>query len=129
MAGAKVLIAEDRDDAASVLTTVLGAAGFRAAPVGHELTATRALVAEDVGVVVASFSGRGVGATSALLRELRSRPEPQLSDAGFVAIVDDEMDAAFGIAWDADTVLVRPVDAEELVDAVTQVAASRRPRR
>ena len=88
------------------------------------------VVAEEVPVVVASFTGRGVGATTALLRELRSRPEPALRDAGFVAIVDAEIDAALGLETEADRVLVRPVEAEELVDAVTEVAASgRRPRR
>ena len=126
MAGVRVLVAEDRAGAATLLIEVLGAAGFDAAPVAHELTATQVLASEDVPVVVASFSGRGVGATSALLRELRSRPEPALRAAGFVAIVDDEIDAAFGIGSDADVVLVRPVDADRLVDAVTEVAASSR---
>lgn len=124
MAGARVLVAEDRADAARLLTTVLGAAGFEAAPVSHEYTATRALGRHEVPVVVASFTGRGVGATAALLRELRSRPEPSLRAAGVVAIVDHETDAAFGIAAEADAVLVRPVDAERLVDAVTEVAAT-----
>lgn len=130
MPGARVLVAEDRAGAATLLTEVLGAAGFDAAPVGHEALAAQVLASEEVPVVVASFSGRGVGATTALLRELRSRPEPALRDAGFVAIVDAEIDAALGLATEADRVLVRPVEADELVDAVTEVAASgRRPRR
>ena len=130
MPGARVLVAEDRAGAASLLTEVLGAAGFDAAPVEHEALAAQVLASEDVPVVVASFTGRGVGATTALLRELRSRPEPTLREAGFVAIVDAEIDAALGLATEADRVLVRPVEAEELVDAVTEVAASgRRPRR
>jgi DNA-binding response OmpR family regulator len=128
--GARVLVAEDRAGTATLLTEVLGAAGFDAAPVDHEVLAAQVLASEEVPVVVASFSGRGVGATTALLRELRSRPEPALRDAGFVAIVDAEIDAALGLATEADRVLVRPVEAEELVDAVTEVAASgRRPRR
>ena len=128
MAGARVLVAEDREDAARLLGVVLGAAGFRTASVPHELIATRVIATEAVPVVVSSFSGRGVGATAALLRELRSRPEPALRDAGVVAIVDAEVDAAFGIGSDADAVLVRPVDAERLVEAVTEVASSRAPR-
>jgi DNA-binding response OmpR family regulator len=128
--GARVLVAEDRAGAATLLTEVLAAAGFDAAPVEHEALAAQALACEEVPVVVASFSGRGVGATTALLRELRSRPEPALRDAGFVAIVDAEIDAALGLATEADRVLVRPIEAEELVDAVTEVAAAgRRPRR
>lgn len=126
MAGARVLVAEDRADAARTLTTVLAAAGFQAAAVCHERIATRIVGSEEVPVVVASFSGRGIGATSALLRELRARPEPALRDAGFVAIVDDPVDAAFGIGFEADAVLVRPVVADDLVDAVTDVAASGR---
>jgi CheY-like chemotaxis protein len=123
MPGARVLVAEDRDGTARLLTEVLGAAGFHAAPVAHEYTATQVLADEDVPVVLASFSGRGIGATTALLRELRSRPEPRLRDAGVVVLVDDERDAAFGVAKEADAVLVRPVDADRLVDAVTEVAA------
>lgn len=125
MPGARVLIGEDRVDTSRLLGEVLGAAGFHAASVPHEVLVERALVREGVRVVVASFSGRGVGATAALLRELRSRPEPELREAGVVAIVDDEVDAAFGIGSDADAVLVRPFDAGRLVDAVTEVAASR----
>lgn len=128
MAGARVLVAEDRPGAAQLITTILRTAGFDAAPVDHEYTATRVLTDEVVPVVVASFSGRGVGATTALLRELRSRPEPQLRGAGVVAIVDDPADAAFGIGSEADAVLVRPVDAADLVDAVTEVASTGRRR-
>jgi DNA-binding NarL/FixJ family response regulator len=130
VAGARVLVAEDRVGPAILLTEVLATAGFHAAPVAHELIVTRVVAAEDVAVVVASFSGRGVGATASLLRELRSRPEPGVRHVGVVAILDDESDAAFGIGSDADAVLLRPVDAERLVDAVTEVAASgdrRRP--
>src|SRR5690606_33487043 len=76
--GARVLIGEDRVDTSRLLGEVLGAAGFHAASVPHEVLVERALVREGVRVVVASFSGRGVGATAALLRELRSRPEPEL---------------------------------------------------
>ena len=124
MARVRVLLAEDRQDTSRLLAAVLGAAGFQVASVPHEVLVAPVLVAEEVRVVVASFCGRGVGATAALLRELRSRPEPVLRDACVVAIVDDEVDAAFGIGTDADAVLVRPVDAGELVDAVTEVAAS-----
>jgi CheY-like chemotaxis protein len=125
VAGARVLIGEDRADTARLLGEVLGAAGFVTAPVRHESTAARILAHEEVPVVLASFSGRGVGATAALLREIRSRPEPHVRGAAVVALVDDPRDAALGIGTEADAVLVRPVDAERLVDTVTEVAANR----
>lgn len=122
--GARVLVVDDDRQGAATLSEVLDAAGFRVATVRTRRLATRVVLDEDVAVVLVAYTGRGIAATTDLVTRLRSRPEPQLSGAGIVALVDDEIDAAFGLGDEADAVLVRPVDAARLVDVVTEVAAT-----
>ena len=124
MAGARVLVVDDDDDGSRVLTTVLAAAGFETAAVRDERTAARVVLDEGVAVVVSSFTGSRLASTTTLVGDFRRRPEPQLADAGVVALVDDERDSALGLGSAADEVLVRPVPAQLLVDAVTEVAAT-----
>ena len=124
-AGARVLVAEDRADTAELLTGVLRAAGFDARAVAHAASVSPIVIEEHVAVLVVSFSGHGIAATTSLVGELRSRPESPLADAAIVALVDSEVDARFGLSDAADAVLVRPVDAGALVDAVTDAAATR----
>lgn len=124
MAGARVLVMDDDPDGSRVLTTVLAAAGFDAATACDERTAARAVLHEDVAVVVSSFAASGIASTTRLVGQLRRRAEPQLADAGVVALVDDERDGALGLTSAADRVLVRPVAAQVLIDAVTEVAAT-----
>lgn len=130
---ARVLVVDDDHRSAAVLTRVLQAAGFAVAHVRSHRVTVRTLLDEQVAVTVIANTTRGIGATTDLVTDLRTRPEPQLCDAGIVALVDDQVDAAFGLGDEADAVLVRPVDAARLVDAVTEVAAtdpaSRRARR
>lgn len=121
---ARVLVVDDDRDAARLLTTVLSAAGFAAEAVHDERCATRVLLREDVAVVLSSFSGVGVAATTDLVGAVRRRPETPLTSAAIVALVDDERDAALGLGAAADEVLVRPVGVERLVDAVTDAAAT-----
>ncbi|MHB1139136.1 MAG: response regulator transcription factor [Microthrixaceae bacterium] len=122
--GARVLVAEDHADAASVLTGVLRAAGFDAQAVAHAGSVAGIVIDERVAVLVVSFSGSGIASTTSLVGELRSRPEAPLADAAIVALVDHEVDARFGLSDAADAVLVRPVAAGALVDAVTDAAAT-----
>ncbi len=129
MAGARVLVVDDDDDGSRVLTTVLAAAGFETAAVRDERTAARVVLDEGVAVVVSSFTGSRIASTTTLVGDFRRRPEPQLADAGVVALVDDERDSALGLGAAADEVLVRPVAAQLLVDAVTEVAATAAPAR
>lgn len=123
--GARVLIAEDHRDTAQLLTELLTVAGFHPATATGTAAISDAVLHEDVAVVLASFSGRGIAATTDLVGGLRARPEPALSDVGVVAVVDDAADAKFGLDASADVVLVRPVDANVLADALTDVAATR----
>ncbi len=121
---ARVLVVEEDRSHAEALSRVLEAAGFHVASVRSPTLALRCLRDEHVAVLVLSNSVRGIAATTRLVTSLRSRPEPQLHDAGIVAIVDDQVDAAFGLGDDADVVLIRPVEADRLVDAVTEVAST-----
>ncbi len=123
--GARVLIAEDRRDTATLLSELLTVAGFHPASAsGHDVI-SEAVLHEDVAVVLASYSGRGIAATTELVGALRARPEPALAEVGVVAVVDDPADARFGLDAAADVVLVRPFEATALADAVTDVAATR----
>jgi len=122
--GARVLVVEDHADTALVLTSVLGAAGFDARAWDRADEVADVVVAESVAVLVVSFSGRGIAATTELVGALRARPEAALGGAAIVALVDDEIDLRFGLAEAADAVLVRPVPADRLVDAVTDAAAT-----
>lgn len=122
---ARVLVVDDDRASSTTLTQVLGAAGFQVASVRNDRLVMRVLLEEDVAVAVLANSCRGIGATTRLVTKLRSRPEPQLRHAGIVALVDDQVDAAFGLGEEADAVLVRPVDAGRLVDVVTEVASTR----
>lgn len=121
---ARILIVDDDRQSAATLTRVLGAAGFDVAVVRSRRLAMSVVLDERVAVVLLANTGRGIAATTGLVAALRDRPEPQLRGAGIVALVDDEVDAAFGLGDDADAVLVRPVDAGHLADVVTEVAAT-----
>ncbi|MDQ2677484.1 MAG: hypothetical protein M3Y51_01970 [Actinomycetota bacterium] len=123
--GARVLIAEDHRDTALLLSQLLSVAGFHPASASDTSVITDVVLHEDVAVVLASYSGRGIAATTDLVGALRSRPEPALSGVGVVALVDHESDARFGLGASADAVLVRPVDVTQLADALTDVAATR----
>ena len=122
--GARVLVVDDDRHSATTLAGLLGAAGFHVACVRSAAAALRAVLHEQVAVVVASFAQAGVGATTSLVTDLRTRPEPALHSAGLIALVDDEADARLGLHVESDVVLVRPVPAQDLVDAVTEVAAT-----
>ncbi len=122
--GARVLIAEDHRDTAALLTELLSVAGFHPATASDSSVITDVVLHEDVSVVLASYSGQGIAATTDLVGALRSRPEPALSQVGVVALVDDAADARFGLGASADAVLVRPVDVTQLADALTDVAAT-----
>ncbi len=121
---ARVLVVDDDHRSAATLQRVLGAAGFDSAVVRTRRLVTAVVHDEQVAVVLMSNAARGIAATTDLVALLRTRPEPVLRDVGIVALVDDEVDAAFGLGDEADAVLVRPVDAGRLVDVVTEVAAT-----
>jgi CheY-like chemotaxis protein len=126
---ARVLVVDDEHRSAATLVRVLGAAGFDAASVRSAAAAVPVLLHEQVAAVVVSFAGRGVAATTELVTMLRGRPEPALGAAGIIVLVDDDRDARLGLDAEADAVLVRPIDAVALADAVTDAAATDREAR
>jgi len=123
-AGARVLVVEDDAHTAELLCEVLRAAGFDARATAHSRSVADIVIDEDVAAVVVSFSRRGIAATTRLVGDLRRRPEAPLAEAAIVVLVDDAVDARFGLSDAADVVLLRPVPANRLVDAVTDAAAT-----
>ncbi|MFN7149636.1 MAG: hypothetical protein ACK4V6_09150 [Microthrixaceae bacterium] len=121
---ARVLVVDDEHRSAATLVRVLRAAGFDAASVRSGADAVPVMLHEQVAAVVVSFAGRGVAATTELVAILRARPEPALGGAGIVVVVDAARDARLGLDAEADAVLLRPIDAVALADAVTDVAAT-----
>lgn len=123
-----LLVSDDRAITTS-MSLVLSEAGFRTAAVRRARTATSVLLNEPVAAIVLAYSPGRLARTTSLAAALRSRPEPQLADAAIVAVVDDAIDAAFGLGDEADAVLYRPFDQRSLVDAVTDVVATPSDRR
>lgn len=121
---ARVLVVDDEHRSAATLVRVLRAAGFDAASVRSGAAAVPVMLHEQAAAVVVSFAGSGVASTTELVTMLRSRPETSLHAAGIIVLVDDARDARLGLDAEADAVLVRPVDAVALADAVTEVAAT-----
>ncbi len=115
---------DDNRDSAATLVAVLRASGFDVAAVRSARVAMSVLAEEDAAVVLVSFTGRGVAATTDLVSRLRRRPEPGLARIGIVSIVDDRSDGRFGLEAESDGMLVRSFTAARLVDLVTDVAAT-----
>lgn len=120
--GARVLVVEDHEPSASTIALVLESAGFDTAVVHDARTARDVTLDEGVAVVLCGLSRSGTEATIDLVDGFRRRPEAALSNAGIVSLVDHDDERA-DLEVGADRVLVRPVGAEELSDAVTEVAA------
>jgi len=122
--GARVVVVDDHHDAGHTVCVVLGAAGFEAVTTRDVRAAVDAVANEGVAVVVAAHGAGGAPRSAALVNELRSAPEPGTRDVSVVVLVDDAGGADAALAAGADSVLVRPVEAERIVEAVTEVAAT-----
>ena len=122
--GARVLVVDDDRNSAATLAAVLRAAAFDVAEVRSARVALSVLADEGAAVVLVSFAGRGVAATTDLVSRLRRRPEPRLGGIGVVSIIEDRSDGRFGLEAESDGVLVRPFTAARLVDLITEVAAT-----
>lgn len=119
---------EDDRDTAQLLCSLLAVAGFEARSIARPDAAVRVILEERVDVTVVSLSRGGIDMVTSLVASIRQRPEPPLRDAGVVALVDDEYDLFFGLGIEAHASLVRPIAPGELIDRVTEVAATiRRP--
>ncbi|CAB4530805.1 unannotated protein [freshwater metagenome] len=117
---ARVLICEDQPQVAAVLLAVLRAAGFEAESLSRSDGVADVLLQESVAVLLVSFSGREASASTDLLTQLRGRPEPVLNQAAILVMSDQPLGSNCG----ADAALLRPVEAQRLVDAVTEVAST-----
>lgn len=124
-----VLIVTDERAIADSLSLVLGDAGFRTAAVRRARTAVSVVLNEPVSAVVLAHSAGRLARTTSIAALLRSRPEPVLAEIAIAAVVDDAIDAAFGLGDEADAVLYRPFDQLSLVDVVTDLVATPADRR
>lgn len=123
MNGARVLVVDTHGDSATFLCRLLDAAGFQTASTPRAEVALDSVLTEGVATVLVAHAGE-LGATVDVLRSARSRPEPVVNGVGLVALVDDEAAMEVVLAAGADAVLVRPVEAEQLVETVTEVCAT-----
>jgi len=123
--GARVLVVDDRADAATVVSAVLDAAGFVTATCGPGEEVLRALRDESVAVAVVSITDgpNGEERAASLVAELRGRPEPSVRGVGIVVLVDDSVGAASATMAGADLTIGRPLEAARLVAAVTEASS------
>ncbi|MEI7888287.1 MAG: hypothetical protein WCJ04_12925 [Actinomycetes bacterium] len=117
---ARVLICEDQPQVADILLAVLRTAGFEAQSLARAADVADVLLQESVAVLLVSLSGRDASASYELVSQLRGRPEPVLNQAAILVMSDQPL----APDCSADAALRRPVDAQRLVDAVTEVAAT-----
>ena len=120
----RVVVVDDHADAGRTVCAVLSAAGFETVATREQTAATESVIHEGVSVLVAAHSAGGAAQSADLVRELRSGAHPTLRDVSVVVLVDDAGGADAALAAGADSVLIRPVESERLVEAVTEVAAT-----
>jgi CheY-like chemotaxis protein len=121
---ARVVVVDDKRDSATTVGAVLGAAGFEAASTADTTSAIESVLHEGVDVVLAAHSSGGATRSAEVVREIRTRAEPLVRDVSVVVLVDDAGGADAALAAGADSVLIRPVEADRIVEAVTEVAAT-----
>lgn len=122
--GTRVVVVDDHADAGRTVCAVLSGAGFEAVATREQSAATESVVHEGVAVVVAAHSAGGAARSADLVRDLRAGAHRLLRDVSVVVLVDDAGGADAALAAGADSVLIRPVEADRLVEAVTEVAAT-----
>jgi DNA-binding NarL/FixJ family response regulator len=123
-AGARVVVVDDHPDAGRTVCAVLGAAGFEAVTTRDATAATESVASEGVAVVVVAHAAGNAVRSADLVRTLRSSVDPTTRDVSVLALVDDAGGADAALVAGADSVLIRPVEAERIVEAVTEVAAT-----
>ncbi len=112
-----VLVVADRDDpAVGLVAEVLGASGSAVEVTESPVAAALAVQQDGAPTLVVTAS-----ATS-LVADLRASASRRQRDAAVVVVVDSPEDADAALAAGADSVLIRPVEAERLVEAVAQLA-------
>lgn len=115
--GRVVVLADRADDpTAAVIGAELASAGAEVAVTSSSVAAVESIQHESVNTLVVSGSDLSIVTG---LRDAASRRQRTVS---VVAVVDDASVADAALGAGADSVLIRPVEAERLVEAVTRLA-------
>ena len=117
LAGARVLLVEDDDDVRNTFALILRHEGLQVLDVADGITARERLRDQRFDVILCDISIPGVSGLE-LLESVRS--DPALVQLQFVLLTAraDRSDVRAGMARGADDYLTKPVDAEELLDAL-----------
>lgn len=110
-----VLGADDGDPTASLVGQVLADAGAEVAVTASREAAAESVESEDVAVLVV------VDGTTDLVAGLRSSDSPRQRHVSIAVVVSSADHADGALDAGADSVLIRPVEADRLVEAVTRL--------
>ncbi|UDY34121.1 hypothetical protein [Dermatobacter hominis] len=114
--GSVLVVAAAADDpAAALIAEVLGDSGAEVAVTASAVDAAVAVQQDGSPTLVVTTP-----ATS-LVADLRGSASRRQRDAAVVVVVDSPDDADAALTAGADSVLVRPVEAERLVEAIAQL--------
>lgn len=117
----RVVVVDGNEPAGATAAAILTRAGFEAVASDDPAAALEAVRTEGVSVVVV---GGTVGDRPgpAIVTDVRDHGEAVVRDVSVVVLVDDAPGADAALAAGADSVLLRPVEADRLAEAVGDVA-------
>lgn len=109
------MLADPVDPGASVIGGVLDAAGAEVTLTASASDAARAVDGDRPPTLIVAAADRGV------VNALRGSASRRQRDAAVVVLVDSDDDADAALRDGADSVLIRPVEAERLVEAIARL--------
>jgi DNA-binding response OmpR family regulator len=115
--GPVLVVAPAGDDpAAALIAEVLGASGAEVRVTGSAVDAALAVQLDRSPTLVVTT------ADTSLVGDLRGSASRRQRDAAVVVVVDSPDVADVALAAGADSVLIRPVEADRLVEAIAQLS-------
>jgi CheY-like chemotaxis protein len=119
----RVLLVEDDDDNRELMGEVLEAAGYRVLSAASGAEGLKTLAATSVDVVVTDIGMPGMGGLE------MARAAKEIAPSVPVVVVTgwaEREDIARARGREVDAVLVKPVDPEQLTNAVSEIVNARR---
>jgi CheY-like chemotaxis protein len=119
----RVLLVEDDDDNRELMGEVLEAAGYRVLSAASGAEGLKALAATSVDVVVTDIGMPGMGGLE------MARAAKEIAPTVPVVVVTgwaEREDIARARGREVDAVLVKPVDPEQLTNAVSEIVNARK---